>query len=166
MQHTTNYNLNQWEDGDVVRREDFNADNAAIDAALKSVSDAAANAPEIVIGYYVGNGNASQNINLGRKPKAVLVEAENGLRGANVSSGPYGGLATTITGVSARTSVSVRYFAAAGCIRLILRRTSRQRRIEADVKASAGVRRTEALRLRSECSMPVKPSKRQLCTPA
>ena len=105
MQRTTNYNLNQWEDGDVVRREDFNADNAAIDAALKSVSDAAANAPEIVIGYYVGNGNASQNINLGRKPKAVLVEAENGLRGANVSSGPYGGLATTITGVFNNTQV-------------------------------------------------------------
>ena len=34
MQKTTNYNLNQWEAVDPVRREDFNADNAAIDAAL------------------------------------------------------------------------------------------------------------------------------------
>ena len=37
MQKTTNYNLNQWEAVDPVRREDFNADNAAIDAAIKAV---------------------------------------------------------------------------------------------------------------------------------
>ena len=41
MQHTTNYNLNQWEDADRVTRADVNADNAAVDAALKTVSDAA-----------------------------------------------------------------------------------------------------------------------------
>ena len=88
MQHTTNYNLNQWEDGDVVRREDFNADNAAIDAALKSVSDAS---PEIVFGTYTGNGNASQGINLGRTPKIVLVEPAGGQRVLNNTI--YGGLA-------------------------------------------------------------------------
>ena len=42
MNKTTNYNLNQWEATDVVKREDFNADNAAIDAALKTVADAVA----------------------------------------------------------------------------------------------------------------------------
>ena len=73
MQHTTNYNLNQWEADDRVTREDFNADNAAIDAALKSVSDAS---PEIVFGTYTGNtGSATPHtISIGRKPKAVWVQ--------------------------------------------------------------------------------------------
>ena len=45
MQHTTNYNLNQWEDADRVTRADVNADNAAIDAALTGLDAAiAANA--------------------------------------------------------------------------------------------------------------------------
>ena len=37
--HTTNYNLNQWEATDKVLRTEFNADNAKIDAALKSHDD-------------------------------------------------------------------------------------------------------------------------------
>ena len=36
---TTNYQLNQWEPTDQVLRTDFNADNAKLDAALKSLSD-------------------------------------------------------------------------------------------------------------------------------
>ena len=40
--HTTNYNLNQWEATDKVLRTEFNADNAKIDAALKSHDDAIA----------------------------------------------------------------------------------------------------------------------------
>ena len=32
--HTTNYNLNQWEATDKVLRTEFNEDNAKIDAAL------------------------------------------------------------------------------------------------------------------------------------
>ena len=36
---TTNYQLNQWEPADAVQRVDFNADNAKVDAALKSLSD-------------------------------------------------------------------------------------------------------------------------------
>ena len=32
--HTTNYDLNQWEGTDKVLRTEFNADNAKIDAAL------------------------------------------------------------------------------------------------------------------------------------
>ena len=34
---TQNYHLSQWEAGDKVLREDFNADNAAIDAALAAL---------------------------------------------------------------------------------------------------------------------------------
>ena len=37
--YTTNYQLNQWEPTDAVQRVDFNADNAKVDAALKSLSD-------------------------------------------------------------------------------------------------------------------------------
>ena len=37
--HTTNYNLNQWEATDKVLRTDFNEDNAKIDAALKGHAD-------------------------------------------------------------------------------------------------------------------------------
>ena len=33
---TTNYQLNQWEPTDQVLRTDFNADNAKLDAALKT----------------------------------------------------------------------------------------------------------------------------------
>ena len=35
--YTANYQLNQWEPDDAVRRVDFNADNAKIDAAIKAV---------------------------------------------------------------------------------------------------------------------------------
>ena len=42
MQHTTNYNLNQWEADDRVTRADVNADNAKIDAALTGLDAAIA----------------------------------------------------------------------------------------------------------------------------
>ena len=90
MQHTTNYNLNQWEDGDVVRREDFNADNTKIDAALKSVSDAS---PEIVFGTYTGDGTANRTIDLGRTPRLIFVQTSEGI--TSFDSYFFGGLATT-----------------------------------------------------------------------
>jgi hypothetical protein len=34
MKKTTNYQLNQWDETDRILREDFNADNAKIDAAI------------------------------------------------------------------------------------------------------------------------------------
>ena len=40
--HTTNYDLNQWEGTDKVLRTEFNEDNAKIDAALKANADAIA----------------------------------------------------------------------------------------------------------------------------
>ena len=74
--HTTNYNLNQWEATDKVLRTEFNADNAKIDAALKTNADAiAANAAElgehaaslltkgncqIYHASYAGDGNTSR----------------------------------------------------------------------------------------------------------
>ena len=40
METTRNYQLNQWAAGDKVQRIDFNADNAKIDAALRTNADA------------------------------------------------------------------------------------------------------------------------------
>lgn len=70
MQHTTNYNLSQYDATDRVTRDAFNADNLAIDAALKSVSNAAGAAQStansalaaaaagcrVVVGTYTGTG--------------------------------------------------------------------------------------------------------------
>ena len=42
MNRTPNYNLNQWEKSDKVLMDDFNADNAKIDAALKGEAGARA----------------------------------------------------------------------------------------------------------------------------
>ena len=42
MNKTTNFQLTQWEKTDRIMMEDFNRDNAAIDAALKSNADKAA----------------------------------------------------------------------------------------------------------------------------
>ena len=44
--HTTNYNLCQWEATDQVQRTDFNADNAKIDAALNILSSQVAQKAE------------------------------------------------------------------------------------------------------------------------
>ena len=38
--YTSNYRLNQWERSDKVLMDDFNADNAKLDAALKAEADA------------------------------------------------------------------------------------------------------------------------------
>jgi hypothetical protein len=38
MKKTTNYQLNQWDETDRILREDFNADNAKIDAAIAEAS--------------------------------------------------------------------------------------------------------------------------------
>ena len=67
MQKTTNFNLNQWDAADPVRREDFNADNLAIDAALAGI-------PKIATGTYTGDGTETgMEITVGFAPKMVLV---------------------------------------------------------------------------------------------
>ena len=84
MQHTTNYNLSQYDATDHVTRDAFNADNLVIDAALKANADAAAGALaaaqaaaaagcRIVTGTYTGTGSQSVSINVGFYPKAVIL---------------------------------------------------------------------------------------------
>ena len=100
--HTTNYQLNQWEATDQVLRTDFNQDNAKIDAALKANADAiAAEAAEreaavsaeaearqtadegfgnckVAYGTYTGNGSygaeAPTQLTLPFEPKLVIVQ--------------------------------------------------------------------------------------------
>ena len=68
--HTTNYQLCQWEAADQVLRADFNEDKQKIDAAMKGIQDTV---PVILFGTYTGDGAGSRLIDLGRTPKAVYV---------------------------------------------------------------------------------------------
>ena len=71
MTQTTNFQLNQWSENDYVRRTDFNADNAKIEAALTAL-------PQLVFGTYTGDGAASRTIELGFTPKALIVTDSRG----------------------------------------------------------------------------------------
>ena len=90
--YTTNYQLNQWEPTDQVQRTDFNADNAKIDAALKT--NAAAIAAEtaartaavalcgncqIYVSSYVGNGvygqDNARSITCPKPPVVVMFQS-------------------------------------------------------------------------------------------
>ena len=70
MNHTTNYQLNQWAKTDRIMMDDFNADNAKIDAALAGM-------PKIVTGTYTGTGAYGQSnansLTFDFTPKAVLI---------------------------------------------------------------------------------------------
>ena len=59
MTQTPNFQLNQWSGDDYVRRTDFNADNAKVEAAL-----AAAGNCTIETGEYTGTGTAGSNAEL------------------------------------------------------------------------------------------------------
>jgi len=85
---TSNYHLNQWEPEDKVLRTEFNGDNQKIENALtglaagkasaSELAAVAATVPKIVTGTYTGDGAAQRTIELGFRPKAVLLFHENG----------------------------------------------------------------------------------------
>ena len=56
MQHTTNYNLPQWEDTDAVKREDVNAAMSAIDAAIKAADTESSEKLHVELLTYTGTG--------------------------------------------------------------------------------------------------------------
>lgn len=72
---TPNIGLSQWSANDAVRREDFNSDNALIDAALASLSDF----PKFTLGSYVGTGSSGSShpniLTFDFTPKLVIVAA-------------------------------------------------------------------------------------------
>jgi len=112
---TEHYKLNQWELTDDVRMEDFNADNAKIDAALGALTGAYSpeNKP-YVVGGYTGNNAATRVISLGFTPSAVLVlsggtmSIYSGVRyGGLALPGRCAGSAISATWVSGKTSLAI-----------------------------------------------------------
>ena len=88
MTKTENYQLNQWDATDRVLREDFNADNRKIEEALNIIT---AQALQLYVGSYIGNGQSTRTIDLGTFPQAVyLCERSGQILG---SGRYYGGLA-------------------------------------------------------------------------
>lgn len=90
MTQTSNYGLSQWEKADRIQMEDFNSDNAKIDAALKASVDAVASHTtalaklgncQVAYGVYTGTGTyGSSNrtrLNFDAKPLLVLVQEAN-----------------------------------------------------------------------------------------
>ena len=88
MEETSNYQLNQWESTDRILMEDFNADNAKIDAAL-----AAAGNCRIVIGSYVGTGTSGKNnpntLTFDFEPMVIFMDVTTRVGGSAITnSGP------------------------------------------------------------------------------
>ena len=97
--HTTNYDLNQWEGTDKVLRTEFNADNAKIDAALKANADAASAAAlaavskgncQIVFGTYTGTGTAGSGnpntLTFAKKPLIIFIAPATRIGSTNIQT--------------------------------------------------------------------------------
>lgn len=96
MKQTSNYQLNQWEMTDRIQMEDFNADNAKVDAALKGQAEALAAEKAarealtaqvakcgnctLVYGTYTGSGSygssSAKQLSFSGKPVVVLIHAK------------------------------------------------------------------------------------------
>ncbi len=85
---TENYQLSQWEKTDKVQMEDFNADNAKIDTALKAQADTLASVQSqltrkgnctVEVFTYAGTGSSTTRISFPRKPTAFIVTGFAGL---------------------------------------------------------------------------------------
>lgn len=70
MNKTANFQLNQWEKTDRVMMEDFNADNAKIEAALSNRNC------QFYTATYKGDGNATKTWDFPAKPIMVLIAGQ------------------------------------------------------------------------------------------
>ena len=86
MNQTPNYQLNLWEGEDRILREDFNADNAKIEAALTETMALAQEAP-FAIGVLDYDGSKNVTVNLGKQPKMVIVGNRLGLTNIITTNG-------------------------------------------------------------------------------
>lgn len=82
MNHTANFQLNQWESSDRIQMEDFNSDNAKIDTALKETAEAVALCGncKIVTTSYTGDGatakDNARSLTFEKAPAAVFIFGE------------------------------------------------------------------------------------------
>ena len=105
--HTETYNLSQWEKSDKVLMEDFNADNAIIDATLKRIFseidsiryilEEKGNAMPYTYNY-TGRGNQNVALPFNHRPAIVFVFPEDG--SLPVVIGFYGVAATNTPDVT------------------------------------------------------------------
>lgn len=101
MEHTANYQLSQWEATDRIQMEDFNGDNAKVEAALTALAAADNNAAHALTtavsrlngrfytGTYVGTNTFPRSLLFPRKP--LLVAAGNSDDGDFMLLFPAGG---------------------------------------------------------------------------
>ena len=89
MNQTPNYQLNQWDKSDRIMMEDFNADNAKIEAALSETMTLAQKAP-FAVGKLEGyNGSAAVTVDLGRQPQMVIIGNKNGFTNIIIGESNY-----------------------------------------------------------------------------
>ena len=69
--HTANYNLSQWVKSDKVQMEDFNADNAKLDAALGSLSSSVSSLQSAVSGKASASALNSLSATVGQHTAAL-----------------------------------------------------------------------------------------------
>ncbi len=85
MTHTPNYNLSQWSPEDRILRDDFNADNDRIDAALASHAGTLATRGNCSISVftYTGTGKCGEanptRITFPRMPAVFIVAGSDGI---------------------------------------------------------------------------------------
>ena len=108
--HTTNYQLSQWAKSDQVLMEDFNADNAKIDAALKAEADArtalaSSRNCQAYTTSYTGSGVSGAShpnyLSFARRPLFFHIGGNNGTGFSVV----YGQTTARVTGVTSLRKV-------------------------------------------------------------
>ena len=111
MTKTTNYQLNQWAKSDRVLMEDFNTDNAKIDAALAAKA-------EITFGQYTGTGGHGERLYTQggiRQPKKHRLQLHRiqvigcGHKKGKASKGAFPFCPAAITSICIRCMVSFRH---------------------------------------------------------
>lgn len=109
MKQTSNYQLNQWEKTDRILMEDFNGDNAKVDAALKAL-DTNVNAAAVALTKcgncqiyttsYIGTGTYDSENPCSltfSKPVAAIIICSNSVHGFASWGGSIRSVYTTVT---------------------------------------------------------------------
>ena len=92
MEQTSKYGLSQWDAEDRILREDFNADNAKIEAAILGANEAAAAAAasglKVLSGTFNGTGTTgTRTYEIGVKPKLLILRTSNTVSGSTYEIG-------------------------------------------------------------------------------